>query len=203
MLIAVYWTWLLCTDITRLPPSPPAQAAVCHMALLSSDKNLLLSDHNSWKCSALKSLSCWDSSWATTQSTSTQNEWVLWRQLMVGLDAGFMFGVNSELDCGHFSWGKHCVEESKRFKSDTTTVLLTIRIALGLWVIIYLFIYLSQDRGRKKMKENIPYPSFSFTSLQFMKPLEFKNCNITNNWPIALSASSTMPQLNQHLEFYV
>lgn len=62
------------------------------------------------------------------------------------------------------------------------------------------------------MKENIPYvPSFSFTSLQFMKPLETKNCNITNNWPLLwalsrpppLSASSTMPQVNQYPEFYV
>ncbi|KAI4567427.1 hypothetical protein MJT46_008640 [Ovis ammon polii x Ovis aries] len=58
VLIAVYWTLLLCTETTCFPDTAPA--AVCHMALLSSDKNLLLSDHNSWKCSALKSLSCGD-----------------------------------------------------------------------------------------------------------------------------------------------
>lgn len=80
VLIAVYWTLLLCTETTCFPDTAPA--AVCHMALLSSDKNLLLSDHNSWKCSALKSLSCGDLSWAMTQSTSAQNEWILWGQLM-------------------------------------------------------------------------------------------------------------------------
>ena len=81
VLIAVYWPRLLCTETTCFPAGT-ARAAVCHMALLSSDKNLLLSDHNSWKRSALKSLSCWDSSWAVTWSTSTRNERVLWRQLM-------------------------------------------------------------------------------------------------------------------------
>ncbi|MXQ95494.1 hypothetical protein E5288_WYG003318 [Bos mutus] len=58
VLIAVYWALLLCTETTCFPDTAPA--AVCRMALLSSDKNLLLSDHNSWKCSALKSLSCGD-----------------------------------------------------------------------------------------------------------------------------------------------
>lgn len=80
VLIAVYWALLLCTETTCFPDTAPA--AVCRMALLSSDKNLLLSDHNSWKCSALKSLSCGDLSWAMTQSTSTQNEWILWGQLV-------------------------------------------------------------------------------------------------------------------------
>lgn len=80
VLIAVSWTLLLCTKTTHSPNTAPA--AVCHRALLSSDKNLLPSDHSSWKSSASKSLSRWDENWAMTQSTSTQSEWILWGQLM-------------------------------------------------------------------------------------------------------------------------
>lgn len=64
VLIAVSCTLLLCMETTCWPDAVPA--VLCHMALLSSDRNLLLPDHNSWKCSALSGI--------MTRLTSTGTE---------------------------------------------------------------------------------------------------------------------------------
>lgn len=63
VLIAVSCTLLLCTETTCWPDTVPA--VVCHMALLSSDRNLLLPDQNSWKRSALSGIMTWLTSTGT------------------------------------------------------------------------------------------------------------------------------------------
>lgn len=70
VLIAVSCTLLLCVGTTRCPATVPA--VVYHMALLASDRSLLLllplPDHNSWKYSALNGM--------MTQPTGTGTDWV-------------------------------------------------------------------------------------------------------------------------------
>lgn len=143
VLIAVYWTLLLWTHTTCFPDTAPA--AVCHMGLLSSDKNLLLSDHNSWECSALRSLSCWDSNWAMWHSRQTQEMsgssggrlWQL-KTSHVLLNVGFTFGTDCGVSHRHFLGGKHWTEDSKRFKRDMTSIsLLTIRFSPGFLIIFF------------------------------------------------------------------
>lgn len=67
VLIAVSCALLLCMETTCCPDTAPA--VVCHTTLLSSDRNLLLPSHNSWKCSALKEI--------MTQLTSPGTGWIL------------------------------------------------------------------------------------------------------------------------------
>lgn len=141
VLIAVYWTLLLCTETTCFPTQPRLRCATwpcCPQirtccCLTTTAGNVL--PQRAYLVEARAEL------W---QSTSTQSDRILWgaahgsrKASHVPLYTGFKFGADSKLDHGHVSRRKHCRREQE-VQEWPTTISLKIRISLDLFV-IYLF----------------------------------------------------------------
>ena len=125
VLIAVYWTLLLCTETTCLPAAVwPQQLEMVRL------EELIL-----WRLELSYDTVDKRTEWVDSLGAAYGSQ----KASHAPLDEDFVFGIDSELYCGHFLWRECCVEDSKRYTRATTTTFSTIRPSLGLSAIYWFF----------------------------------------------------------------